>query len=418
MKRIVILGSSPAGVAIIEEVRANDPASEITLIALDGHYPYQRDAFASFIAGDITSDSVFCQAKNFYEKNNVNVILDKKISRVNVKRKIIFTDDKSRIEYDVLIMTDTPENKFPDIKGINRTGVYGYKKLKDIDQILNVIPLIDTVAIRSDSFTGLQAAVALVKRGKEVIFVSSQKSFISAHFQDDVARWLVSRFADINLRIIRDNDIDEILGDKDVKAVRIKDGKVLSAQVVIFVESNEDLKLFRDSGLQMGEKVEVNGQFRTSIDSIYAVDQVSIPGDSEPVTSPLILQEQGRVVAAAINDQQRSAEALSVATLSLNIEGLVITVLGQIGLKAGIEVRREFDQETGSYRGMYLKNNQLIGAVLINAESDKNELLRLIGSGGCLEAENAGMISEGPSSGGNNDEQMGEQDVSTELVDN
>ena len=178
MKRIVILGSSAAGVKAIEDIRASGPESEITLIAFDGHYPYYRDTFAPYIAKEIDAPKVFCKAKEFYVKNNVNVILDKKLSRINAKRRIICMEDKERIEYDILIVTDTPENQFPDIKGTNKTGIYGYKKLKCIDQLFNAVPLIDTVAVQSDSFTGLQAAAALVKRGKEVIFITSENGFI------------------------------------------------------------------------------------------------------------------------------------------------------------------------------------------------------------------------------------------------
>jgi NAD(P)H-nitrite reductase large subunit len=68
MKRIVILGSSVAGAKIIEEIRRNDSSSEITIIAFDGHYPYKRDAFASFISKEITPENVFYRSKDFYEQ--------------------------------------------------------------------------------------------------------------------------------------------------------------------------------------------------------------------------------------------------------------------------------------------------------------------------------------------------------------
>jgi len=416
MKRIVLLGSSAAGVKIIEEIRAGEGEYEITVIALDGHYPYQRDAFAPFIAGDIVPENVFCRAKDFFETNNVNVILDKKITRINAKKRIIFTEDKERIEYDILVVTDTPENKFPNIKGTHKAGVYGYKKLKDIDLILNSLPLIDTIAIQSDSFTGLQTAAALVKRGKEVIFVSSKNGFIATHFPDDVARWVASKFESVGLQIMGDDKIDEILGDKDVKAIRVKEGKVYSAQVVIFMECDEDLKLFADSGLRMKEQIEVNDQFQTNIDSIYAVDQTSTLKNSEPVTPPLALEGQGIIVAAALNDQQRSVEVLG-AVLSFNMEGLVITTLGKVEPKAGIEVRSTFDQEAGSYKGLYLDGEQLVGAVLVNAESGKDELLRFITEKRDIEAVSAQPVSNASSSCASDTEQGGEQDVSTELVD-
>ena len=416
MKRIVLLGSSAAGVKMIEEIRASELACEITLIALDGHYPYQRDAFAPFLAGDISPENVFCRAKDFFETNHVHVILDKKITRINTKKRIIFTEDKERIEYDVLVVTDTPDNKFPNIKGTHKAGVYGYKKLKDIELIFNSVPLIDTIAIQSDSFTGLQAAAALIKRGKEVILISSKNGFISTHFQGDVAQWLASKFESVGFQIMGDDKIDEILGDKEVKAIRVKEGKVYSTQVVIFMECDEDLKLFADPGLRMKKQIEVNDQFQSSIESIYAVDQTSTLKNSEPVTPSLALEGQGIIVAAALNDQQRSIEALG-AVLSFNMDGLVITALGQVEPKAGIEVRSTFDQEAGSYKCLFLDGEQLVGAVLVNAESEKDELLRLITEKRPVEAVSVQPVSDEVNSCTRDAEQGGEGDVSTELVD-
>ena len=403
MKKIVILGSSSAGVKIIEAIRSNGSADKITVIALDGHYPYERNAFASFIAQDITPEQVFCKAKDFYDQNSVNVVLDKKVARINVKRRIVFMEDKEQFEYDVLVVTDTPDNKFPGIKGTNKTGVYGFKKLKDIDQLSGVVPLIDVIVIQSDTFVGLQAAAALIKRGKEVILVTSRNGFITTQFGDYASQWLVAHFQKANLQIMRDDQIEEILGDRDAKAVRIKNGKVYHAQAIIITEGEEDLRLFADTGLQMNKRIEVDDQFRTNIESIYAVDQVSAKLDSEPITPKAILDEQGLVVAAAINGEKRPLQ-LPVVSKNLSIEGLTMSVLGRAETGSEIEVRQSFDQEAGQYKALYLRGEQLVGAVLINMESEKDELLRLITEKGCIEAVRTG--------------QTDAQDVSTELVDN
>lgn len=403
MKKIVIIGSSSAGVKIIEAIRSKGSEDEITVITLDGHYPYERNAFASFIAKDITPEEVFCKAKDFYDQNNVNVVLDKKITRINVKRRTIFMEDKERFEYDICVITDTPENRFPGIKGANKTGVYGVKKLKDMDHLFGVIPVYDLIVIQSDTFVGLQIAAALVKRGKEVIFVTSRKGFITTQFGDYAAQWLVTQFEKANVRIMRDDKIEEILGDKDAKAVRIKDGKVYSAQAIILTEGEEDLRLFTDTGLQMNKRIEVNDQFRTNIESIFAIDQVSAQINSEPITPIDVLDEQGLTVAAAINGETRPLQ-LPVESKSLSMDGLIMSVLGKVETGPEIEVQQLFDQELGQYKAIYIQGEQFVGAVLINMESEKDELLRLITEKGCVQTEEAGQI--------------GQQDVSPELVDN
>ena len=374
MKRIVILGSSAAGAKMIEEVRRTDSSSEITIIAFDGHYPYRRDVFAPFISKEIIPENVFYRSKDFYEQHNVNIVFDQKISRINFKRKKIFTEDKKQIDYDVLVVSDTPENRYPDIKGTNKENIYGYKKLKDIEGIVNALPVVKTVVIQSNSFAGLEVALSFIKRGKEVILISSEESFLITHFETEMVEWLIKKFEEKGLRIIQGNAISEILGDKAAKAVRLQTGKVFSAEVILFVETNEDLRLFSGSLLKVGENIEVNPEFKADAQDVFVVDQSCSLSGSEPVTPLLVLEEQGEMVAAAINGQER-VFSMPLCIWSQNIEGLAITVLGRID-ESGVTVNHAFDQESGTYRGLYTKDKCLVGAVLVNTEDKRDELLR------------------------------------------
>ncbi len=418
MKRIVLLGCSAAGVKIIEQIRAHDCESEITIISFDGYYPYSRQVFASVIAGEIPFEKVYCRDKDFYEKNNVNVLLDKIISRINIKRRTIFTEDKEQIDYDVLVVGETPENRFPpSIKGTGKAGVFGYKKLKDIDQIVNDLPLKDSIVIQSKSFSGLQAAVAFAKRNKEILLISSQEDFLGKHFSGDMMQWILNRFEELGLRVIRENGISEVLGDKDAKAVRLRSGKVYSAQVVIIGETDEDLRLFLNSDLQMGKKINVDDRYRTNIESIFAVDQVVVQGSSEPITPSLVLEEQGSSVAAAITDQEHAAE-VPVLSWDLVIEGLTISALGQTELKHNRTVQQDFDRESGKYEALYFENNCLIGAILVNTENKKGEYLRMISEKGSIEPAGEKPLTDEVISRRDDIEEITSENVSSELVDN
>ncbi len=418
--KIVILGNSAAGVKIIEEVRQGDSSSEITIISFDGHYPNKRDAFAAFIGKEISPEDVFCRPKDFYEKNNINILFDKKISRINFKRKKIFTDDKEQIDYDVLIVTDTPENRFPDIKGTNKGNIFGYKKLNDIDKIVNALPIVKTVIIQSDSFSGLQAAVSFVKRKKEVILASSRNDFFSKHFEAGAIEWLLSKFEEKGLRIMRENTISEILGDKEAKAVRLNKEKVFAAEVILFMEADEDLRLFSGSGIQMGQKIDVDQDFRAKgADDLFVVDQSCEWAGEEPVTPLAVLEEQGKKVASAISGQDHGL-VLPVYSQSLNVEGISITLLGQTREKEGVTVKRMFSPESGQYKGFYIEGDCLVGAVLINAEDEKEEFLRQINEKVTFQwtPPDVPQGSEELSGGDSCLQEVDGENVSTELVDN
>ncbi|MBN1870314.1 MAG: FAD-dependent oxidoreductase [Candidatus Omnitrophica bacterium] len=383
MKQIVILGGSAAGVKMTEEIRRHDPSSGITIIAFDGHYPYNRDAFASFISKDIAPESVFCRPKDFYIQHNIKIVFDQKIARINFKRKKIFTEEKQQIDYDILVVTDTPENRYPDIKGTDKENVYGYKKLKDIDKIVNALPVIKTVVIQSDSFSGLQAALSFIKRDKEVILVCSPNNFIARHFEAEAAQWLTEKFVEKGLRIIPGNMITEILGDKDAKAVRLQSGKVFSAEAIVFMETDEDLRLFSESIRIMNRKIEVNHEFRADAEGVFAVDQACSLSGSEPVTPLSVLEEQAEIVAAVINGQER-AFSMPLCAWSQKMEGLVLTVLGNVD-EEGITEDHIFDRASATYKRLYLKENRLIGAILVNKEEERVVLLENIRQKSCYD---------------------------------
>jgi NAD(P)H-nitrite reductase large subunit len=381
MNNIVILGSSPAVVSIIEQIRAQDQTCAVTLISWDGYYPYRRDMFAPLLAKQIIPEHVFVQTKEFFARNNVAVVLDKKISRINIKRKTIFTEDNEHFDYEVLMITDTPENRYPAIKGTTKERIFGFKKLKDIEQLAQDLSLVDTVAVHSDHWSGLQAAVALTGSKKEVLVIASENNFISDHFDEEVAQWLIGRFDDIGVSVIRGNPLTEVLGDKDAKAIRLKSGKVFATDVNIFVDMDEDLRLFSGTGLQMATGIYVDQQFRTNIKSIFALDQACCPRDAAMRTgsmnTPAVLEAQAKSAVAAIYGQEVPFEWPVIAQ-SITWDGLNLTVAGQTPHSEAVEVRRTFDQEAGKYKALYVQDNRVIGAVLINENSQEPAIMRMI----------------------------------------
>ncbi len=416
---IVILGGSPAGVKIIEEIRQHDSSADISIISFDGHYPNKRDAFTSFIGKETTPTEVFYKSKDFYEKNNVNVVLDKKISRINLRRKKIFMENKEQIDYDILVITDTSENRFPNIKGTNKGNVFGYKKLGDVDKIVNALPIIKTVVIQSDSFSGLQAAASFVKREKEVILVSSEHDFLGRHFSGEALDWLVGQFEVKGLRIMRASTISEILGDKEAKAIKLGSGKVFASEVILFMETDEDLRLF--SGLETcaGQKIDVDDSFKAKgIEGLFVADQVCSLSEKEPVTPLVVLEEQGKKIAAVIAGKDLEL-ALPTDLQSFKMEDLAVTIIGQVQEREGIVINQVFDQESGRYKRFYLEDNCLIGAVLMNSEDEVQDILRKINEKVVFEAAcDVPQSSEDFQESESPTADINKENVSTELVDN
>ena len=312
MKKILVLGSSIAGVAAIAEIRRLEPDCEATILT-DGEYPYDRGLFAPVLAKEIDYKKLFYKPNDYYEKNRVHVVLDQRIARVNLKKRKATTDDKQAFEGDVLVITDAPAYKLPEVKGANKNGVYSLQPLKELVQIIDFLPLIDTVVIQSDSNRGASLAAAFLKRDKEVIWVVTSGQIAQDLSAADPTGKLTGTAPaspadgpESKLRVVAGNPIAEILGEGDVKAVRLKSGKVLATQIVIFPDAPADLKLFTDPSLTIEGRIRVNEQFQTGIEGVFALDAAgAVLGQESAGLLPVtVLEQQGAAVAAALKGPQ------------------------------------------------------------------------------------------------------------------
>ena len=295
MKKIVILGNSPAVIGAIEAIRCRDVSSEIMVLGFDGYYPYDRQKFCPFIAKDIMADQVMCRPKNFFTQNKVDVVLDKKITRVNFKRQKIFTEEKVQIDYDFLVITEVPDQRCPDIKGNNKAGVFGMRKLKDVNQIVHDLPFTKTIAVQSDQCVGFQTAMAFMKAGKEVIFITSKSESPFNILDMPESQWVADCVKEEKLHMHYGQSVSEILGESDVKAIRLQSGKVLACQMVLFEAVKNNFKAFADSILDIREKIYVNSQFQTNVNHVFALADACEGGDAQNDA-----YAQGQVVGEAI----------------------------------------------------------------------------------------------------------------------
>lgn len=312
MKKILVLGSSIAGVKAIEEIRRCEPDCEATILT-DGEYPYDRGLFAPVLAKEVDYKKIFYKPNDYYEKNRVNIVVGQKIARINLKKCKVTTEGKQAFEGDVLIVTDAPGYKLPEIRGVNKNGVYTLQQLTDLNQILDFLPLIDTVLIQSDSSRGASITAAFLKRDKEVIWVVSSDQVAQDLLNADVTGRLAAATQENMLRVVAGNPIAEILGEGDVKAIRLKSGKILATQIIIFPDAPVDFKILTDPAVTTDGKIRVNEQFQTGIEGVFALDAAcTTPGqENAGLLLVTVLEQQGATVAAALRNPKMADAANS-----------------------------------------------------------------------------------------------------------
>jgi len=66
------------------------------------------------------------------------------------------------------------------------------------------------------------------------------------------------------VRVFSENAVEEILGDVQVKAVKLKSGKVLACDTIIFDEAKVDMRMLSEPALNDQDQIAVEASFRTT----------------------------------------------------------------------------------------------------------------------------------------------------------
>ncbi len=253
MPHIVIVSNSALAVDKIIDIRSKDKDSSITLFCTEGVLPYSRELLPSWLAHEIKEVKLHPQLDKFFADNRVDIITNEKLARISVKRRHVTTESKRQISYDRLILIDTGVFNVPALKGHQKQGVFDAVSFTSIKKLAKQLIDIETVFVNVTNFQGLNVACALRKLNKEVIICAPQ-GLMANIFDDETGSLLKQILEGDGVRVI-DSAIEEILGDSDVKAVRLQSGKVMAASAVIFDETTVEKGMLSEPQLPEGDQL-------------------------------------------------------------------------------------------------------------------------------------------------------------------
>ncbi len=385
MEHFIIIGNSAAGIAAVEEIRKKDKKSKITVVS-DEEYPsYCRCLISYYLAGDIKEEKVRYRADNFYKDNDVRLILNKKVISVDPKKSTISLSDKKQEGYDHLLIATGSSPKFPDISGIKKRGVFGFRTMADAKAIGALLPKAKTACILGGGLIGLKAAYALKKKGLGVKVIIKSKQVLSQVLDFDAAGFVQNRLEEHGIEILTGKDAAEVMGENDVEAVRLDDGKVINASLVIVCKGvSPNIDLVKGSGVKILTGIVAGESLATNEANIYAAGDVCETFDpvlGKPAVNALwpVAVEQGRIAGANMAGGKIAYDG-SIGMNSLEFFGLPTVSLGihKVSDPKDCEEFKVSNAASSIYKKLILRADRLVGAVLVGDIRSSGLYLRLI----------------------------------------
>ena len=318
MKNICIIGNSFSSVKAAQSLREKLSDSQIHLFPMEQHLPYDRTRLWQLINQDCSFKELSYQEAAFYEELKVQVHTDQKIQKINTHRQYVTTEDKQKFLYDFLLIADTGAVQWPEVKGVQKSGVFHLRTAADASSFLKHLSLSETVCLQSNRLLGFKIAVALRNKGKDVVWLTGSTGLREEYYPNAERENLKRDLEEKGIRLLEGECIAEILGDFDVKAVRLQSGKVLAAQTILFPDAGPQLRIFKETEIVVENGVRLDAFYQTSVAQVYGFDRLS----SESVLSEgtdhfsEVLEKQVQVICQHILGKTQPTEPESASSAS------------------------------------------------------------------------------------------------------
>lgn len=373
-KTFVIIGNSAAGLGAIESIRSVDKDSKIINISREPYRPYSRCVLSYYLAGVVDKDRLWIRPENYYKDFDVSPLLNTVVEDIDTKNKKLKLKTqklKKQISYDKLLFATGANPKKVDIKGSDKKGVFYLRTIDDVEGMLSIINEVKDVAILGGGLIGVRVAQSLTKRNKNVNVVVKSSHIFSQMLDNESADILRRHLENNGIKIYTGRDTKEICGNGKINSIILDDNTKLAAQMVIIGKGvAPNLDLLKDK-LNCKEGILVDEHLKTNDPCIYASGDVAethdILEDKSAVNAiwPAAVR-QGKIAGLNMAGKDSVYEG-SFGMNSVDFFGLSAISFGVVKPKnQGFEELIGAEFRNNIYRKIVLKDNRIVGGILIN----------------------------------------------------
>lgn len=273
----VIVGAGQAGAWVAITLRGLDPARRIVLVGDEAHPPYERPPLSkAVLAGKALIESAYIRPRDFYAENNIELMLCRRVERIDRERREIVFDDGAHLAYGVLVLATGARPRRLPVPGTDLPQVRTLRSVADVDVIRPLLaPGKRAVAIGA-GFIGLEFAAVAVEAGCAVTVLDAAPHPMGRVVDPLVARAIADSHTGRGVAFRLSAGITGITEAGDHVEVVLGSGEKLPADLVIVgIGAVPNTELARDAGLACEDGVVVDAFGRTSDPSVFAVGDVT-----------------------------------------------------------------------------------------------------------------------------------------------
>ncbi|WP_275309335.1 NAD(P)/FAD-dependent oxidoreductase [Streptomyces yunnanensis] len=383
--RVVVVGGGMAAARLVHQLAAaadgaGSPASarparrplRVTVLAEEPHPPYNRVLLAEVLAGRYPTPVIAlpAPAAGVAWHGGARVVhIDRAARRVRCA-------DGREFGYDTLVLATGANPVLPPLRGLFTPdrrlpeGVHAFRTMDDCLGLSRAVrPGVRAVVI-GGGLLGVSAARALAARGAQVVLAQQAERLMERQLDPNASRLVLRHLADLGVEVhteCRVRDVRAVGG--AVRSVELADGYALDADLVVLACGvRPRTGPAAQAGLAVDKGVLVDDALRTSDPHIHAIgDCAQHDGTVYGLAAPALEQADALAGFLAGDDGARYTGTRSLTRLTLTGPGspFDLAAFGETEARPGDDVVQLADATRGTYRKVVVRDDRLVGGVLV-----------------------------------------------------
>ncbi|MGR4879140.1 NAD(P)/FAD-dependent oxidoreductase [Streptomyces sp. LARHCF249] len=390
-QRVVVIGGGLAGLRLAARLAGG---AAVTVLGEEQHVPYNRVLLAEVLAGRYAPEVAALPEAGPALRRGVRAV------RIDRADRTVHCDDGAALAYDTLVLATGSNPVLPPLRGLFEPegrelpdGVHAFRTMDDCLALSEAVrPGVRAVVI-GGGLLGVSAARALAARGAQVVLAQQSERLMERQLNADASALLATHLTDLGIEIhtecrVRGLSVSAAAprptARRKVTGVELADGYRLDADLVVLACGvRPRTGLAQAAGLDVRKGVVVDDRLRTSDPRIHAIgDCAEHAGQVYGLAGAAL--EQAEVLAEVLSGADAAytgTRALTRLTLTTTAGGagtgpFDLACFGETTPRPGDDVVRFADATRRTYRTVVLRDDRLVGGVLLGELSTVGAVAR------------------------------------------
>lgn len=276
-RTFVIVGASLAGAKAAETLRTEGFDGRIVLIGDEAVRPYERPPLSkAYLRGEKGFDSTAVHDEGFYDANAIELRTSTVVTALDTDRSEVTLASGERIRHDQLLLATGTSPRRLSTPGAELSGVHYLRQLVDADALRQVLTASRRVVVIGAGWIGSEVAASARQLGAEVTMIDPGSVPLERVLGPEVGAVYRDLHAEHGVEMHFGVAVESIRGTTAVEGVRLTNGTVLPAEVVVVgIGVTPRIELAQAAGLVTDNGIAVNEYLATSAPGVYAAGDVA-----------------------------------------------------------------------------------------------------------------------------------------------